>query len=199
MATKLNYTDASNKKAVRKVIFDRCMYHRPFLKGLAGPNIDEYLKWCKERGYHNVDIYEMDWRVMQLQMTKLNDKIGGRRYMDLKFHMDNINKCCIHDNVATIYDLDYCCTIATVKDEIKRFKDVPFAMTFSLRARGGEKATIKTFFKSMGEKITKYQEACTEEGVEYSLYDTSSGNFYAYFKYRDTSPMCCFVKVDREL
>ena len=51
MSTKTTYIDASRKRAVREFLFS--FFNEDGIVGLAGPDIYEYIRWCKEKKITN--------------------------------------------------------------------------------------------------------------------------------------------------
>lgn len=176
--TKLTYKDSKNKKAVREFIFSNYAYNK--IVGLAGPDINDYIKWCKSKGYSDIEIWEENPSVMMNQLSKLKTRV--------KYNFGNILEANPHYD-DTVYDLDYCATIKFMKDHLQKFKN-RFVMTFALRF--SEKETIKKFFKDRKEKIISSKILSTP--IQHTKYVTDNGT-YLYCKYRDTTTMCMFAKI----
>jgi hypothetical protein len=181
---KKSYEDAFNKKRCREFLFSLFAdKHLDGLIGLAGPDINQYISWCKQKGYNDLELWENTPDVLFNQMKDINSSVV-LKYGDIL----NTN---IKPNV--LYDLDYCVTIKYMSKHLKRFKD-NFIMTFSLRF--GENETINTFFKDRREKIMSVtHKYAPYVPVEHTVYTTTSGD-YIYLKYFDTSTMCCFAKIN---
>jgi hypothetical protein len=54
--TKHTYINASNKHAVRNFLFSYFRFNS--VVGLAGPDINNYLKWCESKGYNDIEVWE---------------------------------------------------------------------------------------------------------------------------------------------
>jgi hypothetical protein len=178
--TKATYLDAANKHAVREFLFS--FFKCSAIIGLAGPNINEYIKWCKSKGYKDIEIWENTPNVLMHQMMQTKHPVRMR--------FGNILQA-EPNRVKTLYDLDYCATVYTLDEHIAKFKD-NFIMTFSLRA--GVEFTIKEFFKARKEKIVSYIEK--QHPIKHTLFTTKNKNKYIYTPYCDTSAMCCIAKIN---
>ena len=174
-------SERTQKKVVRDFLFSFFVdMHLNKIVGLAGPNINDYLEYCKSKGFSEFEIYEIDSLTAIHQLTTLNDKVTLK--------MKNI----LHANPNednTLYDLDYCVTVRHMHDHIAKFKN-NFIMTFARRVPLQE--TIGTFFSVRNEKVVKTYVYDTP--MEHNIYETDQGR-YVYIPYKDTSPMCCFAKI----
>jgi hypothetical protein len=65
-------------------------------------------------------------------------------------------------------------------------------MTFARRITDAE--TFSTFFKARKEKLTSALTLFSP--LEHTILTTDNENKYVYVKYRDTSNMCCFAKIN---
>ena len=177
--TKENYINAANKQAVREFLFS--FFKFSSIVGLAGPNINEYIKWCKAKGYKNIEIWENTPEVAIYQLMNIKHPVRMRFGDILQAEPDRIN---------TLYDLDYCCTVRYMKDHLSKFND-NFIMTFSRRIKDVE--TIKTFFKARKERVI----ASITKSIPFNhtLYKTDNGSRYIFVNYHDTSNMCCVAKI----
>lgn len=181
---KETYENAFNKKRCREFLFSLFAdKHLDGLIGLAGPDINQYINWCKQKGYNDLELWENTPDVLFNQMKDINSSVV-LKYGDIL----NTN---IKPNV--LYDLDYCVTIKYMSEHLKKFKD-NFIMTFSLRF--SENETINKFFKHRREKIMSVtHKYAPYVPVEHTIYTTTGGD-YIYVKYFDTSTMCCFAKIN---
>lgn len=181
MSTKQSYKNAVRKKAVREFLFS--FFDEKNIVGLAGPDIQEYLEWCKQKGMVNIELWENDPNVMFNQLMKLpkNSKVSYN-------FGDIINA---NSSPDTLYDLDYCCTVNTIRNDIKKFKNEKFVMTFSIRAVG-EDATINQFFRGRREKIKNVEEKSTP--FRHRIFKTVFGTYIAA-PYFDTTPMISIAKI----
>jgi hypothetical protein len=179
--TKSSYKQANKKKLVREFLFSNFLNRK--IVGLAGPNINEYINWCKSKGYKEIEIWENDLRIFIPQLAILNvDEPVDMKFGDILYSEENEN---------VLYDLDFCTTIKTLKEHVKNFKD-NFVMTFAIRAVGYEK-TIKEFFSIRKEKILKSLEKTSP--IKHLIINTPQGKYIAV-SYFDTTPMCCIAKIN---
>ena len=148
--------------------------------GLAGPNINDYLSFCKSKGFNEFEIYEMDALTAIHQLSNVNDAIK------LKLG-DIINAC--PDEPNTLYDLDYCVSVRHMHEHIAKFNN-NFIMTFSTRI--SLKETLDTFFNVRNERLIK--SSIKKQPLQHTVYYTNKGK-YVYIPYKDTSAMCCFAKI----
>lgn len=177
--TKETYLDAANKHAVREFLFSFFKYSS--IVGLAGPNINEYINWCKSKGYRDIEIWENTPDVAIHQLMNVQHPVRMRLGDILQAEPNRMN---------TLYDLDYCVTVRYMVEHIAKFKS-NFIMTFSRRIK--DKETIKTFFKARKEKIVATLESY--HPFHHTYYDTDNGSRYIFVNYHDTSNMCCVAKI----
>ena len=177
---KHTYMDAAQKKAVREFLIEHFKFKN--IVGLAGPDINEYIEWCKAKGYDEFEIFEADPSTMVSQLARLNRKVR------MTFTYGDILKA-DSSKEDTLYDLDFCASVRHLREHIAKFKD-HFIMTFSTRI--GIQETIDTFFSARNEKIIKSEEVF--DPLPHTIFTTEQGN-YLFIKYRDTSAMCCFAKI----
>lgn len=177
---KLTYIDANNKKAVRDFMFSR-LANKKFdsLIGLAGPDINDYINYCKSNGFDDIEIWENKPDVMMKQLSKVN--------VPVRYKFGNIVTADAVDGV--FYDFDFTVSVRYMEEPIKKFKD-NFIMTFSTRI--GVQETIDKFFEFRGE-IIKSVKDFTGPGLRNNIFNTNNGN-YLFMTYHDTSAMCCFAK-----
>jgi len=182
---KLSYSDSANKKAVREFLFS--LFAEKQLNkivGLAGPDITDYLSFCKSKGYNEFEIYENHIITLanQLKMMKNETAKVQLTYGDI------LNAA---TNQEALYDLDYCVTARFMKKHLSKFNS-NFIMTFARRITDAE--TFSTFFKARKEKLTSALTLFSP--LEHTILTTDNENKYVYVKYRDTSNMCCFAKIN---
>jgi hypothetical protein len=172
--------DAAQKKAVREFLIEHFKFKN--IVGLAGPDINEYIEWCKAKGYDEFEIFEADPSTMVSQLARLNKKVRMTFTYGDVLKADSSKK-------DTLYDLDFCASVRHLKQHIAKFKE-HFIMTFSTRI--GIQETIDTFFSARNEKIIKSEEVF--DPLPHTVFTTEQGN-YLFIKYCDTSAMCCFAKI----
>jgi len=182
-AQKLIKNDKTNQKTkVREFIFSYVKNCNKVV-GLAGPNINKYIDFCKSKGLNSVTIYEKDMDVCKTQIISL-------KHQNIKIINGDINSTIV--NPGTFYDLDYCCTMINVHDKISKFRS-NYAITLALRPFGKQK-TISQFFKSMEESLCHEKEVNLP--IKHTVYTTVTGNKYICAVYRDSSAMCCITKIN---
>ncbi len=179
--TKASYKEAKNKKAARDFIFSH--YKNSKIVGLAGPDINDYLRWCKGNGFEVDEIWEKDPRVMMRQLTDIKDSFV------FKYRFGDINDTA-PDKDKTVYDLDYCGCIQTLYSAVVKFKKNA-VMTFALRGVGAEK-TISSFFKKRREKVVK--RINKSKPVNHISIVTDKGK-YVIVPYFDTTPMISIAQI----
>jgi hypothetical protein len=177
--TKETYLDAEKKHAVREYLFKQFQLNS--IVGLAGPDINDYIKWCKSKGYNEFEIWEMEPAVVMKQLTEVKYPVS--------YKFGNILNTELKPN--TLFDLDYCVSVRYMKDHLKKFKD-NFIMTFSTRI--GVQETIDKFFKFRKEEIIS-QRDFKGPGLKNIVFNTNLGK-YLFITYCDTSAMCCFAKIN---
>ena len=149
--------------------------------GLAGPNIEDYINYCKSKGYTDFEIYEKDGITAIHQLSHLSHEGIQLKFKDI-IHANE-------DQSDALYDLDYCGTVRHLKDHIAKFKD-RFIMTFCARVPFQE--TIDTFFGTRQEPILEKQEKTSP--LKHTEYLTEKG-IYIHLTYRYTAAMHCFAKI----
>lgn len=179
--TKLDYKTAKNKKAVRDFLFSKIKFEK--IVGLPGPNLNDYIRWCKSKGCKEFELWEYEPTILRKQLSVLQpDPCVSFKFGDI-LNADA-------DRKKTLYDLDYCVTVRYMAKHLKKFHN-KFIMTFSRRIKDDE--TISTFFKQRLEEIKSIVHH--QSPVKHTVYQTTNGSVYIYAPYRDTSNMCCFAKI----
>jgi hypothetical protein len=176
--TKKTYVNAEKKHAVREFLFSYFTFNA--IVGLAGPDINDYIKWCKSKGYDTFEIWENEPSVLMKQLTEVKHPVS--------YKFGNILNTEIKQNV--LFDLDYCVSVRYMKEHLKKFKD-NFIMTFSTRI--GIKETISKFFKFRHENIVNEYDF-DGPGLQNKVFTTNLGK-YLFITYADTSAMCCIAKI----
>ena len=179
--TKTSYKEAKNKKAAREFVFSH--YSQPKIVGLAGPDINEYVSWCKANGFQVDEIWEKDPRVMMKQLTEVKHNTIS------KYRFGDINNT-LPDRKDTVYDLDYCGCVQTLYESVIKFKK-NIVMTFALRGVGAEK-TINTFFKARRESIVSRSNK--PNPINHISIKTTQGR-YIVVPYFDTTPMLTIARI----
>lgn len=179
--TKTSYKEAKNKKAAREFIFSH--YSQPKIVGLAGPDINEYVSWCKNNGFEVDEIWEKDPRVMMRQLTDM------KHDTPIKYRFGDINNT-MPDRKDTVYDLDYCGCVKTLYDSVMKFKQ-NIVMTFAIRGVGVEK-TISSFFSKRKEKVET--RVSKSKPVNHISIKTNQGK-YILVPYFDTTPMLTIARI----
>jgi hypothetical protein len=186
--TKSSYKEAFRKHTVRDALMSITQPYRPTdkLVGLAGPDIQEYIKWCNKYGYSNIEVYETNFNVMFHQLKTFGT------IAPIGFHYTDILQAPYEEN--TFYDLDFCGSVRYLDQHINKFKS-NFMMTFSTRL--GLSQTVDGFMDARGEKDFVY---LTHRGNKftYNLIDSYYGDSYLMVRYKDTSPMCIISDVPEE-
>jgi hypothetical protein len=179
---KLSYKDATKKKQVREFLFS--LFADLQLKkiiGLAGPDINDYLEFCKSKGYEEFEIWENHTPTLLKQLKEVRlSKVSFK-------HGDILNTS--EDRQNVLFDLDYCVTARYMKDHMMKFKD-KFIMTFARRIKDDE--TISLFFSSRGETILSRIDSL--QPLKHTIFQSTGGK-YIFINYRDTSNMCCIAKI----
>lgn len=181
--SKLTYLDCEKKKAVRDFLLQQFQYSNVI--GLAGPDVQEYINNIRFANCNKIKIYENNSNILFKQLAKIDKK-------DKRVHLNysNIyNVSSIEED--TLYDLDYCATIKSLKEHVEKFKN-NFIMTFSLRGCGF-KETIETFFNTRKEHILSSIKNFSP--IPHTIFETNEGK-YIYCAYRDNTPMCCIAKIN---
>jgi hypothetical protein len=176
--TKYTYINASNKHNVRNFLFSYFRFNS--VVGLAGPDINDYLKWCESKGYKNIEVWENEPSVMLKQLSEVKTPV--------RYRFGNILDASLSDNV--LFDLDYCVSVRYMKEHLQKFKN-NFIMTFSTRI--GVQETFDKFFQFRGETIIG-QTDFDGPGLKNKMIGTNLG-MYLFITYFDTSAMCCIAKI----
>jgi hypothetical protein len=177
--TKHTYLNADKKHAVREFLFSYFQFSSVI--GLAGPDINDYIKWCKSKGYDEFEIWENEPAVLMKQLAEVKHPVS--------YKFGNILDAEVKPNA--LFDLDYCVSVKYMKEHIKKFTN-NFIMTFSTRI--GVKETINKFFKFRGEQIVS-QHDFDGPGLKNIIFNTNLGK-YLFITYCDTSAMCCIAKIN---
>ena len=178
---KFTYKDASEKKKVRDFLISKFKFKRVI--GLAGPDINEYIDNFKERGCDEFEIFEVDPATLVKQLTTLKARAKiSLLYKDILTADPSMR--------YTLFDLDFCRSVRSTKEHIRKFRD-NFIMTFSLRV--GLQETIDEFFKQREECIVSQEDV--KVPINHTIFRTENSE-YLFVRYRDTSAMCCFAKIN---
>ena len=182
---KHTYKDSSNKKKVREFLFSLFAQQQlNKIVGLAGPDVQDYINFCKSKGYDEIEIFENHIPTAIEQVKYLRTK--GR--ITLTFG-DIVNAD--PDMKDVLYDLDYCVTTKFMYSHLRKFNN-NFIMTFARRI--SDKETFNTFFNAKKETLKSVLTLFSP--IKHSILETENGNTYYYVEYRDTSNMCCFAKIN---
>jgi hypothetical protein len=177
---KIDYSKSYKKKLVQNIVFND-FKERGIKKlvGLAGPNITDYLSLVKSKGIKQAEIYERDYTNLIYQMQDFRPSIKTTvKYQDI-LHAD------VQEGV--IYDLDFCCTIDSAEEHIKKFKKNAI-ITLALRGVG----LIPTLEKFC-ELVNDFKSS-----IQLNVYKTENFKMhvlhfekisYTVYHYCDTSPM----------
>jgi len=180
---KMSYKEATKKKEVREFLFSLFAdLQLRKIVGLAGPDINDYLKFCKSKGYEEFEIWENHVPTLMKQIRELRTSKVELKYGNI------LNTS--EDRHNILFDLDYCVTVRHMHDHIKKFKD-KFIMTFARRVKDEE--TISSFFSIRGETILSKLDRVTP--LLHTIYKSTGGK-YIFINYRDTSNMCCIAKIN---
>ena len=151
--------------------------------GLAGPDVNQYLKRYVNYGINKFEIWENDRSTADKQLKTI--KYPARmRFGDILAANPN--------RVKTLYDFDFTMSVEKMLDHAAKFKD-NFIMTFCIR-KIGTKRTIKEFFKARDEVVLYKRDK--QDDIKYKLINTNIGK-YIYTTYRDFDgpPMCCIARI----
>lgn len=174
--------DRSRKREVRDFLFSLFMHmHLNKIVGLAGPNIQDYINYCRSKGFTEFEIYEKDGLTAIHQLVTLNDKVTLKLTDILNANADEPN---------VLFDLDYCVTGRYMEPHMAKFLN-RFIMTFSIRGVS-IKETMERFFRVRNEKVIGT--AYPEYPFPATEYYTNKGK-YLQLSYRDTAPMMCLAKL----
>lgn len=168
---KLSYINATNKRTIREELLKRHTYTK--LIGLAGPNLHQYMSQCKRAGIKHVTVYEKNSHVMIKQLPYIIKHSIPYRFMDI-----------LHAALQkdTLYDLDFCCSIKSVEQHIKKFKR-NFMLTVS--ERGGAKWWSIPYFLEYRKETEKERIQITKNQL---IIKSDKGQYLCTF-YQDSSRM----------
>ena len=178
---KYTYLNSTQKQKVRDFFLAKFKFEQVI--GLAGPDINEYIDRLEAEGCKKFEIYENDAQThsSQLAIVKKPVSIVLGDILEADANREN-----------TLYDLDFCRTVTYLTPHIRKFQN-NFMMTFSQRIKGGAKSSIKVFFDSRDELL--YYTRDIDAPVKHTELVTNKGQ-YLFTEYYDTTPMCCFAKIN---
>ncbi len=168
------------KMAVRNYILEQ-FHENKVIYGLPGPDINGYTKWCKDNGFEELFLYEKDVNIIEHQRKT------AKHDVPFSLKLGDINEEVFEKK--GLQDLDYCCTVNSIKHVINKFQG-DFIMTFSRRRLGNK--SIDIFFELRKETINFVKNFTSP--IKHSLYITDKGE-YIYAPYFDTSAMMIVAKI----
>lgn len=187
---KTDYTQCTKKRIVQKLVYEKVLEDRKINKlvGLAGPNINNYLKFITIMGFKMANIYEINPMQMLLQVLDYKSSMNIKARIQLKdVYYAEENK------EDTLYDLDFDCSILSVKRHIQKFIDNSI-ITLSLRPVGLEK-TISIFIKLIGkEKPTLEWNHVINKDYKVHKISYLTKTYYCY-QYKDKSNMVTIMQI----
>jgi hypothetical protein len=130
------------KREVQKMIFP--LIKKKKIVTLAGPNMISYIKLLP-KCIKEVEIWENNKDIMMHQVASFPALNG----MPVSYNYGDIIDAEVKK--SAFYDLDFCCTVLTVEDHLRKFKDCAFSATFSNRWVSVDR-TIELFLDAVGEK-----------------------------------------------
>lgn len=176
---KLTYKKSYNKKGIRDLVVEKGQN----VIGLGGPDITDYINFFRGKGYTSITIYENDGEIMLKQMPQINHMRNK-----ISYNFKDIIEAPILPN--TLYDLDFCVTITSVKDYVKKFQK-NFVLTVS-EFRKPKFWTINQFLKIRGESIITL---VVNNDNERTL--ITDKQVYSVYYYYDGSPMVVIKSVNK--
>lgn len=177
---KLTYKKSHNKKKIRDLVVDK----GENVIGLGGPDIADYVNFFRGKGYTSITVYENDGEMMLKQIPQINHMRSK-----ISYHFADIIEAPILPN--TLYDLDFCVTITSVKDYVKKFQD-NFVLTVS-EFRKPKFWSVNQFLKIRGEHKISLTEN-TNDTIRTLVTDKG---IYTFFYYYDGSPMIVIKSVNK--
>lgn len=166
------YRDCDQKTRLRKHLFNKAKGFKS-LVGLAGPDIEAYIPFVQSYGIRNIQIYENNRETLLLQIYKIQ-----KHNLDINLINSNIGEATYQKGV--LYDLDYCCTIRSVMEDVSKFRD-NFIMTFSVKDRCSQIETVRLFLEARGEQ--QWGNLLVAEDGSY-LIRTFENRQYKCYKYK---------------
>jgi len=179
--TKPSYKEASNKRIAREFLFS--FYNKSSIVGLAGPDINDYIKWCKSMKFDNVELWENNSQVMLQQLANIKSRLP------ISYNFGDIVNA--DNGKDALYDLDFCSNITSLYSHIKKFRDEKFVITFSNRPISVE-TSIELFFSTRKESVIS--SVYKKNPIPHYSVRTSLGR-YIIVTYFDTCSMVSIAKI----
>lgn len=173
----IDYSIHTEKRSIQDKVFP--LIKKNHIITLAGPNVKDYLSKLPEM--ESIEIWENDGKVMLKQLLEIRDLDIKK----VKYNFGDIYRADVDEDC--FYDLDFCCTIKSAAEHVKKFKDCAFMITLSLRDCILPK-TIDRFLKAVGEEVIS-----DIPHPQFNLLTTDK-NEYIYTTYCDSSPMVTIFK-----
>jgi hypothetical protein len=181
MIIKESYKDSKRKKIVQKEVYKEIKGKYTHLIGLGGPDLNEYLKLAKYAGIKNALIYEFNVDQLLIQASKPINTLSTRVIFGDIYQ----SPCKMKD---TFYDFDFCCSVKTAQEHIKKFKNDPVLFTFSIRPLGLNNS-IKLYVSSV-QKSYKYNLELIKVNPFFRKYQLNlKDSVQTVYIYRDSVPM----------
>lgn len=182
---KSSYSESVNKKVVQNLIYNGIQNKFNHLIGLGGPDLPDYLKLAKKAGIRDAIIYEYNANQLLIQASKPNKTLPTKViYGDIiRAQPQQIN---------TFYDLDFCCSVKSAIEHIKKFKDDSCVFTFSIRPL--------TFIDTISQYVEaisgrkRHKVFLTHQSAYYKQYEIHlKDDVISVFTYKDSVPMIVFL------
>jgi len=187
---KTDYSDAPNKRIVQRLVYQKAIENSKLNKlvGLAGPNINNYLRFIQSMGFKMANIYEINPKQLLLQM------LDYKSSFDIKTRVQLDDVYIAEENKQdTLYDLDFDCSILLVKRHIKKFIQNAI-VTLAIRPVGLKK-TLSIFSRLVEKEKATISYNC-EVNDNYKLHRIIFSNkTYHCYQYKDKSNMITITQI----
>lgn len=185
---KTDYNGSVNKRAVQADILSLIKGRYKHIIGLAGPNINSYLKMVHKAGIKDATIYENSALQLLIQMQRFNPIIPTT------VRFEDVLEAPVAKNKNTLYDLDFCCSVDKAKEHIQKFSNNSTIITLAMRPHD-KKYIMGQYMKytTGSDRFLVEVDKVDTHFIKYNLQSLKTNKRLLCHTYHDTTSMLVFT------